>query len=240
MSEAIQYEVPAHLLEVTYEGKRLGEGKNLGEAVIVKTLFGRTRVRIVHEDDKPNWLWPVVIVVMLGIAAAVWWWLSASQPSGTGSKAMTPATPAAPPADQTPRNIPELSNPVESPATQEQPAQSRAHSPEQPSKQETMATEKAVVTPQPVKKPEARKVPVKKAPPAAQQSSAAKPAAATRAAQPAVQPVAVQPSATPTALQPTIKITKHPVASPADPNSTGGTVAAPPADSTQQPAAQPQ
>lgn len=252
MSEAIQYEVPAHLLQVTYEGKRLGEGSNLGEAVVVSTLFGKARVRIVHEGDKPAWLWPVAILVLLGIAAAVWWWLSASQPSRAGSNVMTPATPTAPAAGQAPRNIPELSNPVEAPAAEERPAQSSKQSPVQPQahaqprKQESVKTEKAVAVPQSLKKREAGKVFPDATPPAVKQSSAAGPKtkpAVTKVQQLAPppkqeQPVAIQPSATPTALQPTIHITKHPVS---DQNTGDSPTSAPPADNTQPapPAAQP-
>jgi cytoskeletal protein RodZ len=74
-NESGQYEIPAHRLLVTFDGKRVGEGKNLGEARVVSTLFGKARVRIIHEQDKSwGWFLPLAVAAIGGILAAVWLW----------------------------------------------------------------------------------------------------------------------------------------------------------------------
>jgi hypothetical protein len=247
-NEASQYEIPAHRLQVAFEGKRVGEGKSLGEAVVVNTLFGKARVRIIHENDNSGWLWPAAILVLLGTLAAIWWWQGAPKSPRPDRVIVLPSAvpPASAPGGQVPRNIPLLNNPVEPPATvKEQPA------PSEP--QVRTVTEEKKPAPQlparkPVKKEEAGKVPAKKAPAMAKPVAASKPKARPAAAandeltahqvkqqEPAETPVAIQPSATPTALQPSIQITRNP----SDQPPADSTRTAPPADNTQQPAAQP-
>jgi hypothetical protein len=233
--EASQYEIPAHRLQMTFEGKRVGEGKSLGEAVVVKTLFGKAKVRIVHEQDNFVWLWPAAILALLGALAAIWWWQGTPETSRPDRDvALPPALSAAAPTGQVPENIPELINPVEPPTVVK----------------ETAKLQSPAAAPHTAKKAEAKKAPAKKMPvadmPATKPKARPKnkPAAAINDEQPAQQvkqeqpaetPVAIKPSATPTALQPSIQITRNPADQPA----ADGAKTAPPADSTQQPAAQP-
>ncbi len=102
-----KYDVPAHRLNVTFEGKRLGEGKQLGDAKVVSTLFGRAKVRVTHKSSSFNGLWALAILAILGIAVKIWLWQGTPQraehsESPWGPDAEQPAaqapTPVAPPA----------------------------------------------------------------------------------------------------------------------------------------------
>jgi hypothetical protein len=222
-NQAVQYEIPAHRLQMTFEGKRVGEGKSLGEAVVVNTLFGKAKVRIVHEQDNSGWLWAAAILALLGALAAIWWWQGTPETSGLDrAVVLPPALPVAAPTGQVPGNIPEMSNPVEPPTTVKAP---------QPKPSPAAAVETKAAPPQPVKKAEVEKAPLKKMPvagkpmkkPGAKRKagpvpaiSEEQPAHQVKQEQPAEAPVAIRPSATPTALQPSIQITRNPAAPPAD------------------------
>lgn len=112
------YEIPAERLAITYEGGRLGEGSDLGQAVVVSTLFGKTRVRIVREGDQPRWLWPMFAVLVAGaIAAAAWFWMSAprDEPVRSDVPELIPAPPA-PPVVEIPATAPQPAVNVANPA----------------------------------------------------------------------------------------------------------------------------
>ncbi|HEY5993846.1 MAG TPA: hypothetical protein VIU46_04510 [Gallionellaceae bacterium] len=88
------YEIPADRMVYTHE--TLGAGRELGEAEIVNTLWGKAKVRVVNKPGKPGlglvWLW-VVLGIMAAIAAA-WYLLAKPQTENTGpQQPVSPSTP---------------------------------------------------------------------------------------------------------------------------------------------------
>jgi hypothetical protein len=97
------YEVPPHRLLISYEGKRVGVGRELGEARIVSTIFGRAKVHIIRKQDHSGWLWFLAIFAVLVMMAMVAFWakMTALHTSETSSitvlpRPVKPQTPAAP------------------------------------------------------------------------------------------------------------------------------------------------
>lgn len=73
-NETETYGIPADRMTYTHHG--LGAERELGEARIVSTRWGKTRVRIVHKDGKPErspWFLPGAVAVIALIAGAVAW-----------------------------------------------------------------------------------------------------------------------------------------------------------------------
>jgi len=93
------YEIPPHRLHVDYEGKRLGEGRELGEARVVSTIFGRAKVHVIRKQDHSGWLWLLVILTALGSMAAFSFWMRDAAPDTpeADSIAVTPLKPPIPP-----------------------------------------------------------------------------------------------------------------------------------------------
>ncbi len=105
-----QYEMPAERLVLTHEGGRLGDDRDLGQAVVVRTLFGKAKIRIVRESDQPRWLWPLFTVLVAGgITAAAWFWLGGSREAPalhSDVPELVPAPPA-PPVIEIPATAPQ-------------------------------------------------------------------------------------------------------------------------------------
>lgn len=99
------YEVPAERLLYTHE--RLKEARDLGEAQVVSTFWGKAKVRVVHEQDNGGWLWALAALCALGAGVAAWWFLDytgAPEPASLAAP-QEQASPQTPPAAATPAPI---------------------------------------------------------------------------------------------------------------------------------------
>lgn len=79
-NETSLYEISPHLLLINYQGKRVGGGRELGEARVVSTMFGKAKVHIIRKQGHSGWLWLLVILVVLGVMAALVFWTMAVAP----------------------------------------------------------------------------------------------------------------------------------------------------------------
>lgn len=116
------YEVPADQLLFNHHG--LEEGRELGEARVVSTLWGGARVRIVHRQNRPGGAWLLAVLAVLGAAVAVWLTLARQQADQTGDAAGSqPSSHAAIPAQTGPvQDAPAMAVPVASVPTAAAPA----------------------------------------------------------------------------------------------------------------------
>lgn len=95
--ETDSYEIPADKL--TYNHQGLGEERELGEAEIVRTFWGGTKVRIVHKGEPVARKFPVLpvvaVIIVLGGGAAAWFALRnpAPQPSSEPRMVVMPQDP---------------------------------------------------------------------------------------------------------------------------------------------------
>jgi cytoskeletal protein RodZ len=74
-----QYDIPERLLRISNAQSKVIIGKDIGEAKVTLTIFGRAKVRVIRERDTKRRTWLLVILAM-AIAAAAWqWWISFQQ-----------------------------------------------------------------------------------------------------------------------------------------------------------------
>lgn len=240
------YEVPPQQLLYTHKG--LGEERELGEATVVSTIFGKARVRIVGQKNPSGWLWLLAALAWLGVMAAIWL-MQAPPAPGTGSPAAPPAqpnphistetTPAALPVNESPLSAPQ-SNVTQSTAPQISAPPAPAPTPAPAPAAATLAAQPPIAQPgeaAPAKPAPAKKHPVAHKPAIADKPMA--PAAGDKQPAPAKKtehasepqafvPVTIKPVAT----QPVIEITK--TTKPADQPAPGnGASTTPPAASGQ-------
>lgn len=209
-NETSLYDISSSELLNPFEGKRVGEGRELGEAKIVNTFWGNARVRIVRQEEISGGFWLMAAIVALGIIAVIAYLLMQATPteSETSDNAAQPVQPV-------PQTMPEPKL-----ATPQTPAPlSRA-----PAAQITNPDQTAVQ--HPVIRQGEQTRPVTR-PPANRKSTAGKtetsPAVAAEhqavhtqvTDQPAKSPVVVPLSIKPATTEPLLQITKTPPAQPA-------------------------
>jgi len=232
------YEIPPHRLHVDYEGKRLGEGRELGEARVVSTIFGRAKVHVIRKQNNSGWLWLLVILTALGSMAAFSFWMREAAPDTpeADSIAVTPLKPPTAPEIPVPTqqnsisphlelSVPVL--PVPSSATEKnitvQPAipRSAIQQPEKSKSTDGVAVQNPVIANKPNTLP----------PVAAHQNQPGTQTGIARPAQsPTAAPLPVKPVVTESALQ----ITKTPPTRAAEPTSGVVSKTIPPASGNQQ------
>jgi hypothetical protein len=75
-----QYEIPDHLLRAPNAQSRGNMRKDIGEAKITHTIFGRAKVRVIRERDKKIRAWLLTVLVVTALAAASWQgWIALQQ-----------------------------------------------------------------------------------------------------------------------------------------------------------------
>lgn len=225
-------EIPADLLLYTHQG--LEEPKELGDASVVKTMFGKARVRIVYkENNQSGWLWLLAAFAVLAIMAVVWLMLGAPLSPEIASVAAPPVQlkPQTPPVPQIPApQIPGLNAPVQNVPVTHTPAPAAA----------TAITAQSAIE-QPVETEPARQAPAKKLssghrpkkpPVAASSDQTVQPQRMEQTDEaPARTPVSITP---PQVTEPAIQITKTPDTA-NKPVHESGARTAPPAVNDQQP-----
>ncbi len=97
-NETSLYKMPPEKMVFTHE--QLGAGRELGEAEIVNTIWGKAKVRIIRKESRSGWVWLLVVLCVLA-AITVGWYVAAKQNAGVSA----PAQVAAPP-DSTPTHEP--------------------------------------------------------------------------------------------------------------------------------------
>lgn len=70
--EIREYDIPDRLLRVTNTQSRTGMRKDMGEAKVTHTIFGRAKVRVIREQDKIRRTWLLAALAALALAAVVW------------------------------------------------------------------------------------------------------------------------------------------------------------------------
>jgi hypothetical protein len=70
--EISQFDIQDRQLLAGNPRPRAGIVTNLGEAKITRTIFGRAKVRVVHEHDRKRRAWLLAILMVTAIAAAAW------------------------------------------------------------------------------------------------------------------------------------------------------------------------
>ena len=79
-NETSQYDIPDRLLRVTNAQSRVDKRKDIGEAKITHTIFGGTKVRVIHERDKKIRAWLLTVLAVTALAAAAWQgWIALQQ-----------------------------------------------------------------------------------------------------------------------------------------------------------------
>jgi hypothetical protein len=71
-NETSQYDIPDRLLRVSNAQSRVDIRKDIGEAKVTHTIFGRTKVRVIHERDKKIRAWLLTVLAVTALAAAAW------------------------------------------------------------------------------------------------------------------------------------------------------------------------
>lgn len=80
--EIDQLDIPDRQLRVTSPQPRVSLSREIGEAVITHTIFGKAKVRIIRKHDKlRRALWLTALLVLAAIAWQAWFALQRSQPS---------------------------------------------------------------------------------------------------------------------------------------------------------------
>lgn len=80
--EIDQLDIPDRQLRVTSPQPRVSLSREIGEAVITHTIFGKARVRIIRKHDKlRRVLWWTVMLALAAVAWQVWLALQAPLPS---------------------------------------------------------------------------------------------------------------------------------------------------------------
>jgi hypothetical protein len=79
-NETSQYDIPDRLLRVTNAQSRVDMRKDIGEVKITHTIFGRAKVRVIHERDKKIRAWLLTVLAVTALAAAAWQgWIALQQ-----------------------------------------------------------------------------------------------------------------------------------------------------------------
>jgi len=121
-NEISLYEMPADRMVFTHEG--LAEGRDLGDAEIVNTVWGTAKVRVVNKQDKSGWAWLLATAVVLGAATMAWLLLSGTETGSPEPRQLaspTAAVPAAPTHDAPVQNLSDV-HPAPVPVTAAEPA----------------------------------------------------------------------------------------------------------------------
>lgn len=78
--EISQFDIPDRKLPATNVQSKAGKRKDLGEAKITHTIFGKPKVRIIRDQDKSQRAWLLRALAMTVLAAASWeWWVASQQ-----------------------------------------------------------------------------------------------------------------------------------------------------------------
>lgn len=70
--EISQFDIPDHQLLATKAQQRMGILRDIGEAKITRSVFGRAKVRVIREKDKKRRAWLMAALAVMAIAAAAW------------------------------------------------------------------------------------------------------------------------------------------------------------------------
>jgi hypothetical protein len=70
--EISQFDIPDRQLLANKVQPGVGMWMDIGEAKITRTIFGRTKVRVIREQDKKRRVWLLTAIVVMAIAAAAW------------------------------------------------------------------------------------------------------------------------------------------------------------------------
>ena len=70
--EISQYDISDRQLLASKTQSRVGKGKDIGEAKITHTIFGRAKVRVIREQDKKRRAWLLTGLAVTVLAAAAW------------------------------------------------------------------------------------------------------------------------------------------------------------------------
>src|SRR5512138_155268 len=113
MHEMSQLDIPDRQLRTTSAHPRVSISREIGEATITHTIFGKAKVRIVRKHDRFRRGLELIVLVLLAVAAWQMWLASQANaplpspdsPSSVSASARQPETispPATAPAESTP------------------------------------------------------------------------------------------------------------------------------------------
>ncbi len=151
-NETSLYDIPAERMVYTHE--QLGAGRELGEAEIVNTIWGKARVRIIQKQGKSGWTWLLTALVALAAIAAAWYLVARLHTESSTPPQVAEPLEASPP-KATAENTPGQSN-SDNPAGVTTPAPANvagtavAPAPAVPSPLNTEKPQPAAEKPQPV------------------------------------------------------------------------------------------
>src|SRR5450756_2656023 len=78
--EISQFDIPDRQLLATNAQPRVDRLMDIGEAKITRTIFGRTKVRVIRERDKKRRAWLLTALAVMAIAAIAWQgWIALQQ-----------------------------------------------------------------------------------------------------------------------------------------------------------------
>ena len=91
MHEISQLDIPDHQLQAVNAPPRVSISREIGEARIIHTMFGKAKVRIIRQTDgRRRVLLLLALAAIAALAAAAWWAWLATQPTepvpGAGSQ----------------------------------------------------------------------------------------------------------------------------------------------------------
>ncbi len=128
-----EYDIPGRQLLAAKAQARVG--KDIGEAKITHTIFGKARVRIIREQDKKRRAWLLSLLALAALAAAAWQgWIAmnrtAPRPLSATIRVGAPAfqpeylpTAAAPPSVKSKPGTPSQTQPINLATSQKSPVQ---------------------------------------------------------------------------------------------------------------------
>jgi len=64
--------VPEHLMYINIADRTSRPARDIGEARIVNTLFGKAKVRVIREQDKKRKVWLLALLIMVFLLVAGW------------------------------------------------------------------------------------------------------------------------------------------------------------------------
>src|SRR5665811_708237 len=78
--EISQFDISDRQLLATNAQPRVDRLMEIGEAKITRTIFGRTKVRVIRERDKKRRAWLLTALAVMALAAAAWQgWIALQQ-----------------------------------------------------------------------------------------------------------------------------------------------------------------
>lgn len=94
-NEINQYDIPSYQMLTAREARRTERHTEIGEAVVVHTIFGRAKVRTLRKHHNPDLWRSVAIVVVASSALALFLWKGVPQSPEPSPRMEAPAVPAA-------------------------------------------------------------------------------------------------------------------------------------------------